>query len=45
MKLVKRCKRLALKKIDDFDCEIDWKEGYDNEILFLKNLLTIVERL
>ena len=33
------------EKIDDFNCEINWKVGYDNKFLFLENLLTIVKRL
>ena len=44
-KLVKRCTRLAEEKIDDFNCDINWKVGYDNKFLFLENLITIVERL
>ena len=33
------------EKIDNFTCGISWRVGYDNKVLFLENLLTIVERL
>ena len=37
--------KFVQKKIDDLSIKIHWKVWYDNKILFLRNLLTIVERL
>ena len=33
------------EKTHDFNSKINWKVGYDNQFLFLENLLAIVERL
>ena len=37
--------KVEQEKIDNFNCEINWKVGHDNKFLFLENLLMIVERL
>ena len=41
----KDVQKFVQKKIDDLTIKINWKVQYDNKILFLNNLLTIVERL
>ena len=38
----RKMQKITQKKITDFIGRIDWKMWYDDKIIFLKNLLTIV---